>query len=122
MEREQCHDESTDLTPTCTSWHDVEYEYLKLEHATFQTQEAIALLRVRSRSSRQTAGLTPYVSLTQHPQIHSPSDGTAHAPCLSGRTVVPRRANTPTQSGLATRIGGEERPIGGGGGVLACVS
>ncbi|MGQ0555578.1 MAG: hypothetical protein ACT4PN_06510 [Nitrospiraceae bacterium] len=32
------------------------------------------------------------------------------------------RAKTPTQSGLVTRIGGEERPTGGGGGVLACVS
>ena len=32
------------------------------------------------------------------------------------------RAKTPTQSSLVTRIGGEERSTGGGGGVLACGS
>jgi hypothetical protein len=81
---------------------------------------ATALLLVRFRSSRQTAGLTPCTSLTHHAQSHRPMDGTAHAPCRTRIRLAPSigaaqmdRAKTPTQSGLVTRIGGEERPTGG---------
>ena len=86
---------------------------------------ATALLRVRFRSSRRLAGLTPCVSLTHHAQSHSPMDDTAHAPCRTRIRLAPSigaarmdRAKTPTQSGLVTRIGGEERPTGGEGACL----
>jgi len=92
---------------------------------------ATALLLVRFRSCRQTAGLTPCISLTHHPQTDRPSDGTAHVPCRtrirlasSIRAAQMDRAKTPPQSGLVTRIGEEERPLTDrrGGGVRAGVS
>ena len=87
---------------------------------------ATARLLVRLRSSRQTAGLTPCT----RPQSHTDGRHRARAvPHLysiapSIRAAQMDRAKTPPESGLVTRISGEDSPRTDrrGGGVLASVS